>query len=318
MRTYICNSCGAEIIVNDETTFTTCLYCGNNIAITQKEFADLNIKKIIPFEFDKEDIIKKYKHAFGKIIDAKKVYIPVRYCSYDFDYLLYYEYVVRGSGENDHDQYYDTQDLFDGRVENEIVFGNSKVCDGYKINKISERERLDFDPVLLKDVSIENTTFDSTKDIRIRLEENVRNYSGNQIRREITKIYSENYFVSDINLEDFSTLIPIYILKMNDGRIINVPGVNIGDDKNIFSLSPGIIKYLFIFLLIMIIPMFRIWLINEEVSLNLGPQFYIVWGAIAAVIVFAFTRKNLHLKRNYDNFNSNKYSYSGNRKKMKY
>ena len=59
MKSYICNSCGAELILNDNSTFTSCLYCGNNIAVVQKEYANLNIKKIIPFTIEKDDVIKK-------------------------------------------------------------------------------------------------------------------------------------------------------------------------------------------------------------------------------------------------------------------
>ena len=49
MKSYVCKSCGSNILLNDDSSFTTCLYCGNSIAVSNQAINDLNIKKIIPF-----------------------------------------------------------------------------------------------------------------------------------------------------------------------------------------------------------------------------------------------------------------------------
>ena len=130
MRSYTCGTCGAELILNDNTNFTNCLYCGNSVAITSDKVIDLNIKKIIPFAIDREEAIDKFSKIIkDRVIDAKKVYVPVRYCSYEFDFLFYYQYreEYEDSDGHTHVRYIDAETLLDGEVTDELIFGDSRI-----------------------------------------------------------------------------------------------------------------------------------------------------------------------------------------------
>ena len=59
--TYKCESCGAEIIVDEQTSATFCVHCGNTAILKSKLVGKFNPKKIIPFKTSKEDAIKTFK-----------------------------------------------------------------------------------------------------------------------------------------------------------------------------------------------------------------------------------------------------------------
>lgn len=311
MKSYTCKTCGAELIVNDNTTFTNCLYCGNNIAITQKEFGDLNIKKIIPFSIDKEKAINSYKKVVkGEIIDAKKVYVPVRFCNFDFDFLFYYQYEQESTDSNGNTTttYIDTEELLDGTVENEIVFGDSKISYVNMPYEIRNCERFNFDPVLLKDVSIEKAAFEENEEFKRNLEEDVRFFSRKKFSN-VTRIYSENYFVSGIELDSYSTLIPIYIIKTSNGRIYNLPGVEPNKFKKM-KKGNDIVKIL---CLIVAILLALFATMNRLYFLYLFADI-----AFAIFLLKSFSKsKYLNAKGN-DNYSYKRYSFGNNRKKIKY
>ncbi len=58
---YHCESCGAEIITDDQTAATFCVYCGNTAILQSKLSGKFAPDKIIPFKKEKEDAIKAFK-----------------------------------------------------------------------------------------------------------------------------------------------------------------------------------------------------------------------------------------------------------------
>jgi hypothetical protein len=322
MRSYTCKTCGAELILNDETNFTNCLYCGNSIAITNSEIIDLNVKKIIPFSIEKEEAIEKYKKIIGKeIIDAKKVYVPVRYCRYDFDYLLYYEYRVESEDSDGHTSvsYYDTETLIDGNVNDEIIFGDGKIDNVHLAYEIRHQQRLDFDPVLLKDVSIECSNFDDSNLIKKSLEQDVRAFGRKRIKRDISEIYSENYFIYGVNYEPFTTLIPVYIVKTDRGEIYNYPGVNPVEALK-KSSTANLMRNFSIFLVVASLIM--IFKFSSDTSFYFTYQKYHNLTIISFIAGFILLLVSLTKKRNitiehHENYDYEKYELGDHRKNIK-
>ncbi len=58
---YHCESCGAEIITDDQTAATFCVYCGNTAILQSKLSGKFSPDKIIPFKKEKNDAIKAFK-----------------------------------------------------------------------------------------------------------------------------------------------------------------------------------------------------------------------------------------------------------------
>lgn len=89
MDLYVCPNCGAQIITDENTSATFCIYCKNTAILKNKLVGEFNPSMIIPFKKSKEDAIKAFID-FGKnkplipkvfttlesIEEVKGVYIP--------------------------------------------------------------------------------------------------------------------------------------------------------------------------------------------------------------------------------------------------
>lgn len=87
--TYICNSCGGEIIADENTAATKCPFCDNPVVMSGKLSGTLRPDYVIPFKLDKSKAILGLKnHLQGKrllpkvfkdenhIEEIKGVYVP--------------------------------------------------------------------------------------------------------------------------------------------------------------------------------------------------------------------------------------------------
>lgn len=86
---YTCKDCGAEIIADEQTAATFCVYCGNTAILKNKLSGEFRPSKIIPFKVEKEVAIESFKgiskgrplmpKMFNKIENIEKIrgiYIP--------------------------------------------------------------------------------------------------------------------------------------------------------------------------------------------------------------------------------------------------
>lgn len=89
LRTYVCKSCGGEIIGDETTAATSCPYCDNPIVLMGQFSGSLKPDYVIPFKQDKKAAISGLKkHYEGKILlpkvfkdqnhieEVKGVYVP--------------------------------------------------------------------------------------------------------------------------------------------------------------------------------------------------------------------------------------------------
>lgn len=69
---YKCTNCGAEIVADEHTSSTFCLYCGNAAILKDKLSGQFKPDKMIPFKTDKDMAIKAFKSlAKGRPLIAK-------------------------------------------------------------------------------------------------------------------------------------------------------------------------------------------------------------------------------------------------------
>ena len=69
LRTYVCKSCGGEIVADENTAASTCPFCGNPIVMTGKLSGELRPDILIPFKLDK----KAAKAGLIKHLEGKKL-----------------------------------------------------------------------------------------------------------------------------------------------------------------------------------------------------------------------------------------------------
>ena len=76
LRAYHCPSCGGEIVTDDVTAATFCVFCGNPTILPTQLEGEYRPSAILPFETDKEDARK----AFLQLCKGKRL-LPKGYTS---------------------------------------------------------------------------------------------------------------------------------------------------------------------------------------------------------------------------------------------
>lgn len=89
LRSYCCPSCGAEIVCDQTTAATSCVYCGNPTVVPGQLGGNLKPDYVIPFKLDKDAAVKALKKYYkGKrllpkafsgdnhISELQGVYVP--------------------------------------------------------------------------------------------------------------------------------------------------------------------------------------------------------------------------------------------------
>lgn len=67
LRTYICQSCGGELICDENTAATNCPYCDNPVVMSERVEGTLQPDLIIPFKLDKQAAMDALtRHMSGK------------------------------------------------------------------------------------------------------------------------------------------------------------------------------------------------------------------------------------------------------------
>lgn len=76
LASYVCNSCGAQVVTDDTTTATFCYFCHNPVIISDRLSGSFKPRKMIPFTIDKE----KAQESFLKWVGNNK-YVPKEFYS---------------------------------------------------------------------------------------------------------------------------------------------------------------------------------------------------------------------------------------------
>ena len=62
---YVCQSCGGEILADDNTAATSCPFCGNPVVMMEQFSGTLKPDRVIPFKLNKEAAIQALKKHYG-------------------------------------------------------------------------------------------------------------------------------------------------------------------------------------------------------------------------------------------------------------
>lgn len=88
---YRCNSCGAEISINDNELATFCAFCGNSNVVFNRVQTVNRPSKVIPFTVTKEEAVSEIRKKF-----SKGFFIPKSIKNFDIDIIrgIYIPYYV--------------------------------------------------------------------------------------------------------------------------------------------------------------------------------------------------------------------------------
>ena len=147
LRTYVCNSCGGEIVADENMAASSCPFCGSPIVVKEKLGGVLKPDLVIPFKLDKkaakEALKKHYKgktllpkefKSENRIEEIKGIYVPFWLFDADADGEVRYKATkVRMWSDSEYDytetKYYRLYRKGHVRFENIPVDGSSKMPD---------------------------------------------------------------------------------------------------------------------------------------------------------------------------------------------
>lgn len=184
MCVYTCNSCGGEIVGDENTGATECPFCGNPVVMTGRFAGALKPDLVIPFKLDKKAAIEALKrHYCGKkllpkvfqdenrIKEIKGIYVPFWLFGADADgYVRYKATRVRYWSDSNYNytetSYYTVVRAGGIGFENVPVDGSTKIEDALmeSIEPFDLSEAVDFNTAYLSgffadkyDVDAENS-----------------------------------------------------------------------------------------------------------------------------------------------------------------
>ncbi len=169
LRSYICKSCGGEIIGDEQTGATSCPFCGNPVVMMDQFKGALRPDLVIPFKLDKKAAKEKYlSHVTGKkllprvfkeqnhIDEIKGVYVPFWLFDADVSADIRYE-ATRTRTWSDRNYNYTETSFFNVNRSGVIAFdhvpvdGSSKMADDLmeSIEPFDFKDAVDFQTAYL-------------------------------------------------------------------------------------------------------------------------------------------------------------------------
>lgn len=96
---YSCSNCGAQIIADENTTATSCVYCKNTAILRNKLVGEFNPNKVIAFRKTKEDAIAAFKKIKkGRPFAPKEFNDPKNIAEMSGIYIPFWIYDFHASG----------------------------------------------------------------------------------------------------------------------------------------------------------------------------------------------------------------------------
>lgn len=201
---YKCSNCGAEILTDENTSATTCSYCGSPAIIKERLTGQLMPKSIIPFRYNREQAKDSFRKWTKKgpltpscfkreatIDSIKGIYVPF----WLYDYAVHVDMNAKattvskrrtGNTEYTTTSYYSVDRAMDCRYEKIPADASEKMPDSImdKLEPFDYKELAKFQMPYLSGYSSEK--FNYTKEqMNYRAERRARDYAFRECRDSI-------------------------------------------------------------------------------------------------------------------------------------
>ena len=235
LRSYVCESCGGEIVGDENTAATTCPFCDNPVVMKGQFAGDLRPDLVIPFKLDKQaakDALKK--HYSGKkllpkvfkdenhIDEIKGIYVPF----WLFDAEAHGNVVFKGTRVRtwSDSEYYHTQTMHYHLVragtmkyQNVPVDGSSKLDDQLmeSIEPFNMQEAVDFKTAYLAGYLADKYDVDAQTSIA-RANERIKTTTEEAFRSTVSGYSTVIRESASVQLKDSTSkyaLYPVWLLN---------------------------------------------------------------------------------------------------------
>ena len=235
IRSYVCKSCGGEVIGDMNTAATECPYCGNPIVMMDQFKGVLKPDYVIPFKLDKNAAKKKFEeHLKGKkllpkaftqnnhIEEIKGIYVP--YWLFDADAGAHIQYEAEKIKEwEDSDHRYKRTDTYSVLRSGVIAFdnvpvdGSSKMPDDLmeSLEPYNMHDAVPFQTAYLAGYVADKYDVDDKASVA-RANERVKNSTEAAFRKTVNGYDTVEQIKSNIRLSNGTAkyaLYPVWILN---------------------------------------------------------------------------------------------------------
>ena len=235
MAVFTCNSCGGEIISDENTVATACPFCGNPVVLTSRVSGMLKPEYVIPFKLDKAaakkrlaDYVKSKKFAPGafrsenKLEEIKGIYVPYWLFDSDVDAAASFSATrVRHWSDSQYDytetSFYDISRAGSMRFENIPVDGSTKMPDDLmeSIEPFNFSDAVDFQTAYLSGFLADK--YDVTKEQSLpRATERLKVSTCDALRSTVqgfATVTEKSSFVNTHNGRSKYALYPVWLLN---------------------------------------------------------------------------------------------------------
>lgn len=284
MDVYRCESCGAEVMADETTTATFCVYCGNTAILKSKITEGTAPTKIIPFKKVEEDALKAFKGLSkgrplmpkffndpDNIEKIKGVYIP--FWTYDLDISGKMSFNATDiTTWSDHNYRYEKIDKYLSKRDSSMKFeriladGSSHFDDDLmdSLEPFDFNDLVEYNHAYLSGFLAEKYDIDSNKAIE-RAQERAMNTAVSTVKASVnhqTKTIESNSLVAKKVKDDY-ILLPVWMVNIKyrdkmytfamNGQTGEIVGNIPLDVKKtvLFSIVIFLISFLIIFLIVL-------------------------------------------------------------------
>lgn len=238
---YTCPDCGAEIIVGQNTSATSCIYCGNTAILLDRISDIAEPQKIITFKISKESAKEHFiKYAKSKIFTDKNFITSLEDMSIEGVYTPFWVYAGDISGEKTFGKHNSVTIEYEGKLNKLPVDGIKSLANDEiaKIEPYNFKECKEFKKEYLSGFFADRYDFDAQSGIELINEE---------IQLKLKQRCNSKILIFIIILI-LMFLVIICVLGGYTSAQINT--INIDGKKLLFSsiFSLGIVTFLGIFL----------------------------------------------------------------------
>lgn len=240
LKTYICQSCGGEIVTEENTSATSCPFCDNPIILSDNVKGNFAPEMIIPFKISKEEakklLLEHYKHKpylpdnfkdENHLDEIKGIYVP--YWIYNVAATISAHYECRKNSTHRRQAkngYYEITDsaVYDVMRKGVLQFKNvpadaSKKMDDKMMDSVEPfnfNEAKKFETSYLSGFAADK--YDETsRDLEMRVKHRVEDSSYKPIENTIVGYNIKNKIDSNISFEElrapYYTLCPVWLLN---------------------------------------------------------------------------------------------------------
>ena len=235
MNTYVCRSCGGEVLCDESTAATHCPYCDSPVVMKERLANTLRPDLVIPFKLDKAAAKEALqKHISGKVLLPKcfksenridriqGMYVPFWLYDADTDGDVTFRATrVRRWSDSNYNytetKYYDVRRAGTMQFEAVPVDASTKMANELmeSIEPYDLSQAVDFQSAYLAGYIADK--YDVESDVtQSRAEERIRTSTADTLRSTVTGYDTVSLTASDIQFQDMRVryaLLPVWILS---------------------------------------------------------------------------------------------------------